>query len=215
MTAGGTSGGYNITASTGANTVTFSETNKKGVTEVADGSNNSAGRALMATLSGAPGTGTTVVVMVYAYLNGGTPATPNITGTAITGTVTPITSVSPGNHYEEWTFWANGSAGTSVIASFGATTMTDIEIDAIAMSGTNTSAPISQNKTNGPTTNTTPTAILTTALPPGDMEVAFFGTAGSDHVEREPRPSVGRKSRLKTAMSPATAWARIHGYERL
>jgi hypothetical protein len=181
FTANATAGSYSVTASaTGLTSVTYAETNRSTVTVLSSNSANSGGSTTTqsVTLGSTPSSGSTIVVLVYAYATGGKPSTPTISGN-ITGSATAITNVSPGGNYLEWAFWAkaNGS-GATYTATFTGRTPQDIELDVVALSGNNTTTPIAQNKTNTGT-SASPTATLTAAPAAGDMEIAFMGSSSN------------------------------------
>ena len=187
FTANGTAGTYNITASaTGTTSVTFSETNRAVVTVFASNSANSGGAAgsQAANLGSTPASASTVIVLVYAYGNGAAPNQPTISGNGITGAATLITNTTVPNttNYEEWAFRANASGtGATYTATFtGGRRAQDIEVDAVALAGNNTGAPIAQSNNTDSGRSTTPTATLAATPAAGDMEIAFLAAGGND-----------------------------------
>jgi len=186
FTANGTAGTYNITASaTGTTPVTFSETNRAVVTVFASNSANSGGAAgsQAVTLGSTPASGSTVIVLVYAYGNAGAPNQPTISG-SITGGATLITNttVAGATNYEEWAFRAsaNGTSATYTATFTGGNAPRDIEVDAVALTGNNTATPIAQSNNTDSGRSTTPTATLAATPATGDMEIAFLAAGGND-----------------------------------
>lgn len=85
-------------------------------------------------------------------------------------------------NYEEWAFRANASGtGATYTATFtGGNTPQDIEVDAVALAGNNTAAPIAESNNADSGRSTTPTATLAATPATGDMEIAFLAAGGND-----------------------------------
>ena len=179
-------GTYTITATdqthttvTSAATSQFSVVRPVSVLESA--TTNTGGSATSATISSigstTPSSGSTILVFVYAEGQVSTPSQPTVAGAGITGTPTLVSSVSPGGTYKEWAFSANASGTSkSVQVSFGST-VSDIGLDAVAVTGDNTAVNATGQTNTG--SGTSPIATLTNAPAAGDLELAFLGTQGN------------------------------------
>ena len=178
-----TNGSYTITASDTSHSVSAATTTSFVVeppvtvaqSNSVNGTNNTESVSLT---GGTPSAGSTLLVLVYALGNSGTPPTPTISGSAVSGTPAQIQTASPGGNYQGWAFSANASGtGTTVTASFGGNER-DVEVDVLSLAGNNTGSTNAQSATNTGT-GTTPTATLSTAPAKGDLEVGFVIADGN------------------------------------
>ncbi len=178
-----TNGTYTVTATdTTHGTVTSAATTSFKVeapVTVAQTKTGSGAHATSVALSSTPTAGTTLIVLAYGENSFGTPAAPTISGNAVTGTATQITSESEGSNYAEYAFWVKASGTGTTITSTFASSVSEQELDVFALAGNNTTSPVVQSDTNTGT-STTPTAILPTTPTGGDLEIAMFGTGGQD-----------------------------------
>ena len=188
-----TTGNYTITASdnthtsiTSAVTSQFSIVHPVSVLESA--TTNTGGSATSATItsigSTTPSSGSTILVFVYAEGQSSVPNQPTVAGAAISGTPALLSSASPGGTYKEWAFSANASGTSKTVQVTFGSTVSDIGLDAVAVTGDNTAVNATGQANTG--SGTSPVATLSTAPAGGDLELAFLGTQGNSGGQTTP-----------------------------
>ena len=202
-----TTGAYTIKASsaglTSATSTSFNVINPVTVSQSTPAQGS--GTSTTATLGSTPSSGTTLIVLVYTETNSGAAVAPSsINGSAVSGS-SLITSTLPGgagSHYGMWAYSVSSSGtGARVTVNFAAS-QAITEVDVMALSGNSNATPVSQTNTG---TSATPIATLPAAPAAGDLEVAFFGTAGRDSSLTLPVTgwtNVGSLTGMSTFSSP-------------
>ncbi len=188
-----TTGNYTITASdtthtsvSSAATSQFSIVHPVAVLESA--TTNTGGSATSATItsigSTTPSAGSTILVFVYAEGLASVPSQPTVAGAGISGTPALVSSAAPGGTYKEWAFSANASGSSKTIQVTFSGSVSDIGLDAVAVTGDNTAVNATGQATTG--SGTSPIATLTNTPAAGDLELAFLGTQGNSGGQTTP-----------------------------
>ena len=188
-----TTGNYTITASDNTHTSVSSAVTSQfsivhPVSVLESATTNTSGSATSATISSigstTPSSGSTILVFVYAEGQSSVPNQPTVAGAAISGTPALLSSASPGGTYKEWAFSANASGSSKTVqVSFGST-VSDIGLDAVAVTGDNTAVNATGQANTG--SGTSPVATLSNAPAGGDLELAFLGTQGNSGGQTTP-----------------------------
>jgi Fibronectin type III domain len=124
--------------------------------------------------------GATLLVLVYRSASSGNSAISSVTGSAVSGTATPINSVKIDGTYGAFAWLATGS-GTSngaVTVNFSSGNNTSTTIDIVELAGNNASTPIAASATTSGN-GTSATGASLSPLDSTDGEVFFVGSAAA------------------------------------